>query len=73
MVSDPADVGSQLNSFSGALPADMRTLLDQQLHTAASASSSKLGFGLVVGIIAAVLAASKGARSMVQAVNIAYD
>jgi len=73
MVSNPADVSSQLHSFSGALPADMRTLLDQQLHTAAAASSSKLGFGLLVGIVAAILAASKGARSMVQAVNIAYD
>ena len=35
MVSNPADVSSQLHSFSGALPADMRTLLDQQLHTTA--------------------------------------
>jgi membrane protein len=73
MVSDPADVASQLDSFSGALPTDMRDLLDQQLHTAAAASSSKLGLGLVIGIVAAVFAASKGARSMVQAVNIAYD
>lgn len=73
MVSDPRDVSSQLDSFSGALPADMRNLLDQQLHTAAAASSSKLGLGLVIGIVAAVFAASKGARSLVQAVNIAYD
>jgi membrane protein len=73
MVSDPADVSSQLDSFSGALPADMRNLLDQQLHTAAAASSSKLGLGLAIGIVAAVFAASKGARSLVQAVNIAYD
>jgi membrane protein len=73
MVSDPADISSQIGQFSGALPADMRTLLEDQLRTAATTSSSKLGIGLVVGIAAAVLAASKGARALVQATNVAYD
>jgi len=72
-ISDPADVGSHLDEVSGALPADMRDLLDEQLRTAASASPSELGIGLVVGLVAAVLGASKGARSMVQALNVAYD
>jgi membrane protein len=73
MVSDPADVGSQIKSFSGALPADMQNLLEQQLRTAAAASSSKLGLGLVIGVVLAVLGASKGARALVQTINIAYD
>ena len=51
----------------------MRNLLEEQLRTAATTSSSKLGLGLIVGIAAAVLAASKGARALVQAVNVAYD
>jgi len=73
IVSDPADISSQIEQFSGALPADMRNLLEEQLRTAATTSSSKLGVGLIVGIAAAVLAASKGARALVQAVNVAYD
>ena len=73
MVSDPADISSQIDQFSSALPADMRNLLEEQLRTAATTSSSKLGLGLIIGIAAAVLAASKGARALVQAVNVAYD
>src|SRR5688572_12236544 len=67
MVSDPAEISSQIDQFSGTLPADMRNLLEEQLRTAATTSSSKLGVGLVVGIAVAVLAASKGARALVQA------
>ena len=73
IVSDPADISSQIDQFSDALPADMRNLLEEQLRTAATTSSSKLGLGLIIGIAAAVLAASKGARALVQAVNVAYD
>jgi membrane protein len=73
LVSDPSDVGRHLNEFAAALPTDMRNLLEEQLRTAAAASDSKLGIGFVVGILAAVWAASKGARALVQAVNVAYD
>jgi membrane protein len=73
LVADPADVGTHLQDVSAALPADMRDLLDEQLRTAASASSKKLGIGLVVGMVAAVLGASKGARSLIEAINVAYD
>jgi membrane protein len=73
LVSDPAEVGSHIDEFSAALPADMRNLLEEQLRTAADASPSELGVGLVVGVAAAILGASKGARSLVQAINVAYD
>jgi membrane protein len=73
LVSDPADVGSHMDDLAAALPSDVRDLLDEQLRTAAGASQSKLGVGLVIGIVAAVLGASKGARSLIEAVNVAYD
>lgn len=72
-VATPADVARHVNSFGGALPADVRSLVTTQLKSAGRASNSKLGVGLVVGLVAAMIGASKGARSLIETVNIAFD
>ena len=73
LVADPSGVAEDINQFGATLPADARQLMTDQLRTAASSSGGKLGFGLVIGLVAAVLGASKGARSMIEAVNVAFD
>ncbi len=73
LVADPAEVAKDIDQFGATLPADARELLTDQLQSAATSSDGKLGFGLLIGLVAAVLGASKGARSMIEAVNVAFD
>ncbi len=73
IVSDPADVQDQVDRFDAALPKGAQRLIDAQLESAASTSNGRLGVGLVIAILIALLSASKGAKSLVDAINVAYD
>jgi membrane protein len=73
LVSDPADVTRQINDLSAGLPHDVRNLLVNQLQSVASTSSSSLGFGLVFSVLAALWAASKGMKALMDAINVAYN
>jgi membrane protein len=73
LVAQPADVQRQLESVLAALPPDAADLVLSQVQTIVEQGSASLGFGLVVSVVAALLAASKGMLAMVAALNIAYD
>jgi membrane protein len=47
--------------------------LSRQLHSLVEASGGALGFGAVVGILLALLSASRGMSGIITAVNIAYE
>lgn len=73
LVSDPADVTRQINDLSAGLPTEVRRLLVDQLEAVASTSGSSLTAGLVVSVLAATWAASKGMKALMEAINVAYD
>ncbi len=73
LVSDPADVARQIDELSAGLPDEVRRLLVAQLEAVASTSGSSLTVGLVVSVLAAFWAASKGMKALIEAINVAYD
>jgi membrane protein len=73
LVADPAQVGHQVSSLSGVLPASARDLLEQQLTSLVTTNHSSLGIGLVSSLLLSLWSASGGTGNLVQAVNDAYD
>ncbi len=73
IVADPSDVSKLIGRFDNALPKDLVQFFDQQLKSITESSSSKLGLGLVVAVLAALWSASKGTRTLIEATNAAYD
>jgi membrane protein len=73
LVAQPADVQRQLESVVAALPADAANLVLSQAQTVVEQGSASLGLGLVISILAALLAASQGMLAIIKALNIAYD
>lgn len=72
-VSDPAELEEQINSVSRFIPTDAAKVLSDQLHAIVSNPSAALGFGAVLSILVAIWTASSGTKSMMKALNIAYD
>ncbi|HEV2767441.1 MAG TPA: YhjD/YihY/BrkB family envelope integrity protein [Acidimicrobiales bacterium] len=73
LVADPVDVQRQLGSLLGALPSDAADLVRTQVEAIAAQGPTSLGVGVVVSVLAALWAASKGMQALIVALNIAYD
>ncbi len=73
LVADPVDVERQLGAFLGALPPDAAGVVRSQVEAITSQKEASLGVGLVVGVVVALVGASKGMLALVAALNIAYD
>jgi membrane protein len=73
LVADPATISGQLGNLTSSLPAEARTLLENQLQQLASAPAQGLGWGLALSLVIALLSASGGVGNLVTAINIAYD
>ncbi len=73
LVSGPADVARQIDDLSAGLPTEVRDLIVYQLESVSSSSGSSLSIGLAFSVIAAMWAASKGMKALMDAINVAYD
>jgi membrane protein len=73
LVADPQDVGRQINDYITALPKEAQQTILDQLRDISRQDTGGLGVGLVVSIVAAIYAASKGMQGLVAALNVAYD
>lgn len=73
LVADPVDVERQLGTLLTALPQDAAGLVETQVEAITAQGRTSLGFGVVVSVLAALWAASKGMQALVVALNIAYD
>jgi membrane protein len=73
LVADPAQVEQQFAAVQGVVPADAWALLNEQLRSVASSSSTSLGWGVALGILVALWSAGAGVRALISALNIAYD
>ena len=70
---DPADVSQQLASLGGLLPGDAHSLLERQLSDVSAQSEAALSIGALVGVALALWSASAGIKTMMTALNIAYE
>ena len=73
LVAEPADVRDQLASYLTAAPTDARELVLDQVENITTQPRAGLGVGVAVSVALALVSASKGAVSLVAALNIAYD
>jgi membrane protein len=73
LVAQPSQATQPLGSLPGALPAPAIQVIQKQMHSIAQGPNSTLGISLIASIVVALYSASKGARALVSALNIAYD
>lgn len=73
LVADPSQVAEQVNEFSAALPRDAEQLLEEQLESITAGSTTGLGVRFVIALVLALWSASKGAKAMIEATNVAFD
>ena len=73
LLTDPAQVESQLSGFTDILPQSAAALLQSQMERIASGAPNTLGSSAIIGILVAIWSSNKGMRGVVQAINIAYD
>lgn len=73
LLADPAQVERQVQSMSGMLPPQAAEILLTQLHDLASTDRTALGFGAIAGLLLALWSASGAVRTLMEALNVAYD
>lgn len=73
LVVDPMEVEAQLAALAAALPPEAATiLLDQGEELAAGAGSSH-GLAAIAGLLVSLYSASKGMKSLIEGMNVAYE
>ena len=70
---DPRQVMDQIAAMRGFMPGEAVDLLVKQLTELASADTTALGLGVAGGVILALWSASAGVRTMMEALNVAYN
>ncbi len=73
LVADPAQVQQQLQGLSQLMPGQAQGLISDQLRRVAASSSGTASLGLIGGLLIAFWSASKGTKSLLTALNIAYS
>jgi len=73
LVANPENVATQIESFTGGLPEETRTLLEDQLTQITATSGGGLGFGLVLSLLGVLYSASGGVAALITGLNLAYD
>jgi membrane protein len=73
LLSDPGQVEQQLNALGGVMPSGVREILSDQLRRIAGGSSAALSWGFALSLLLALWSATKGTKSLIEAMNIAYD
>jgi membrane protein len=73
LVFDPQQVTEQIRALSGILPAEAAEVMANQLGEVASSDRTALGVGSLAAIFLALWSASAGMRTLMQALNVAYE
>jgi membrane protein len=69
----PANVEQQLGYLRGLVPVPAFTLISERVHDLVAAPSGQLGLRLVVGSLVAFWSSAAGTKSMLSALNVAYN
>jgi membrane protein len=70
---DPQQVSEQIRGLSGILPAEAAEAMANQLGEVAGSDRTALGVGSLAAIFLALWSASAGMRTLMQALNVAYE
>jgi membrane protein len=73
LFADPAQIEQQVASLSAILPPQAAEIVMNQLRDLASTNRAALGFGAIGGLLVALWSASSAVRTLMDALNIAYD
>ncbi|WP_375259187.1 YihY/virulence factor BrkB family protein [Citreimonas sp.] len=73
LILDPAAIEQQLASVAGVLPENAAEIIEGQAREVASNAGAGIGLAAAAGILIALYSASKGMKSLIGAMNIAYD
>ena len=73
LVAEPDTAREQVQKLAGVMPGEARQTLTGQLEALTRSAGKGLSLGAVLGILAAVLAASAGMRAVFAGLNVAYD
>lgn len=69
---DPATVETQLSQIAGALPENAAAILQDQARKVASGAGAG-GLAAIIGVLLSIYSASKGMKTLIEGMNIAYD
>jgi membrane protein len=70
---DPRQVTDQIAAMRGFMPSEAVDLILGQLQELARADTKALGLGVLGGVVLALWSASAGVRTMMEALNVAYN
>ena len=73
LVLDPVTAEQQLNTLSGLLPSPAFALIEDRVHQLVEQSGGTLSIHLLVGFLLAFWSSAAGSKSVLSAVNVAYD
>ena len=73
LLADPAQVEQQLAPLRDLLPSNAFDIIAQQTRQVAAAATGKLSLGLIFSLLLAVWSANAGTKSIMTALNIAYE
>jgi membrane protein len=73
LFADSTAVNNQLSMASGILPGGALDIIRDQVNRVVANNSAKLGFGFIVGLMAALWSANAGMKAMIDALNVVYD
>ncbi|MGK2929107.1 MAG: YihY/virulence factor BrkB family protein [Acidimicrobiales bacterium] len=72
-MSDPDEIGNQVEEFGAALPESAQNLLLDQLESITTESTAGLGVGAVLGLLTALWTTSSAVKHLIAATNAAYQ
>ncbi|SFB85090.1 YihY/virulence factor BrkB family protein [Tropicimonas isoalkanivorans] len=73
LVMDPVEVGQKIDTVATVVPREAFGIIESQATKVAGAQSTGLGLAAIFGILLAIYSSSKGVRSLVEGLNIAYE
>ena len=73
LIFDPAAIEQQLASVAGVLPQNAAEIIEGQAKKVASNAGAGVGLAAAGGILVSLYSASKGMKSLIEGMNIAYD
>jgi membrane protein len=73
LFTDPTAVSAHLDQLAGFAPEEARMLLADQLQRITAATDASLGIGAVVALLIALWSSGKGVKSLMTALDVAYD
>jgi membrane protein len=73
LIADPAQVEQHAETLAAILPSQAAGVLTAQLHDLARTDRTALGIGAIGGLLLALWSASSAVRTLMEALNVAYD